>query len=44
MTEDEMQKMIEEMAKAHPEMPRALRLTLCYDKTLDLFQKPFRTL
>jgi len=34
MSEEEMQRMIEEMAKEHPEMPRALRLTLRYDKTL----------
>ena|SRR3989338_6013 len=34
MSEEEMQKMIKEMAKEHPEMPRALRLTLRYDATL----------
>ena len=34
MTEDEMRRMIEKMAKEHPEMPRALRLTLRYDAAL----------
>ncbi len=34
MNEYEMKKMIEKMAREHPEMPRAMRLTVRYDETL----------